>query len=137
MKLKLNFVFLFTFLFCFSFYSQNLYRCYKEDEKGKIMISAIIENRSESIKGVYYKGQKYYIPLKFIKRYYGNEDGSYPVIYEDYKEINQGKVTGVYTFIKSGIWYYLTYKRNKDGKLFNFTITDFSLKNGLAAEGCM
>ncbi|SIS47037.1 hypothetical protein SAMN05421766_10285 [Zobellia uliginosa] len=96
------------------------YVCYTSDTNNskKIWIGFNDSNRATEIR---YKGQSESIPMKFVRNEY-IEGGTSPTIIDYYDEIYNGKINGVYKLTKSGNWYYVTYKREKDDKEFNFTI---------------
>ncbi|MDO6676917.1 hypothetical protein MK851_15545 [Tenacibaculum sp. 1B UA] len=108
------------------------YICYTSDNNNskKIWIGFNDSNRAIEIR---YKGQSESIPLKFIKNEY-IEGGTSPTIIDYYNEIYNGKINGVYKLTKSGNWYYVSYKREKDDKEFNFTI-DHTVEN-LSSTPC-
>lgn len=120
-----------TFLLLFSvnyIFSQTDYHCFDADNNPNLKISVKYVNAvAVSVK---YIGQKTAIPLVAIKssQKLNVSGGSVPSYDESYSEKHNGKITGKYTFTHSGIWDYVTYKRN-DGKVFNFTINlDDSIK---------
>jgi hypothetical protein len=103
------------------------YQCFVNDNNPSMEISIYSDN-SGVAKKIIYKGQKSWINLVFVKTIDDlNSGGAYPVFADLYNEVYNGKVTGRYTITKSGIWYYVKYKRKKDGKIFNFTIREDTL----------
>lgn len=112
-----------TFILLFSAnyaFSQTDYRCFDADNNPNLKISVKYVN--EIAVSVKYIGQNTAIPLVAIKSSKKiNTSGGIPTSDDSYSEKNNGIITGKYTFTHSGIWDYVTYKRN-DGKVFNFTI---------------
>lgn len=102
------------------------YICYTSDtqKNKKIWISFNNSNKATKIR---YKGQSESIPLEYIRNEY-IEGGTQPTIIDYYNEIYNGKINGRYKLTKSGNWYYVSYKREKDDKEFNFAI-DHNVNN--------
>lgn len=105
------------------------YICYNSDDNNsKIWVGF---NDSEKATRIKYLGQQESIELQHTKQDF-LKGGAYPTIIDYYNEIYNGKVNGTYKLTKSGIWYYVTYTRGKDGKEFKYTIdqnlTPFSSK---------
>jgi uncharacterized membrane protein YfhO len=100
-------------------FAQKYFHCFTCDSKPSLQLSVCYEN--DKIVYVKYKGQDETIPLTFVK----NKNISVTAYSTDestYTENYRGVVNGTYKFTKSGNWYYITYKRKKDGKVFKFTI---------------
>ena len=96
------------------------YICYNSDNdsSNKIWIAFGEGERALRVK---YKGQKEFMTLVHKNEEF-KKGGAYPTIINYYDEIYNGNVNGTYKLTKSGIWYYVTYTRGKDGKVFKFTI---------------
>ncbi len=108
------------------------YICYTNNTNTSQKIWIGFNNQAKATQ-IKYKGQTESIPLKFVKNEY-LEGGTQPTIIDYYDEIYNGKINGRYILTKSGNWYYLTYKRGKDDKQFNFTIDHTA--NNLSSTPC-
>lgn len=96
------------------------YICYsKNDRKDKKLWVGF--NKYNIALKVKYEGQNETIDLVYLKKEY-IPGGAHPSIITYYNEIYGGQVNGVYKTTHSGNWDYIEYVRNKDGKVFNFTI---------------
>lgn len=104
--------------------------CFNNDKNTSIQIS-IYFNAEGTAQNVKYKGQTKWIDLIFVKTTEENQGGAYPVISDLYSEIYNGKKSGTYKITKSGIWYYVEYRRKKDNKKFNFTKKEETLNKRL------
>ncbi|WP_395043135.1 hypothetical protein [Flavobacterium sp.] len=113
---------------------KKIYQCYANDKNSKNMISTILD-ANYSVIAVYYKGQKVAINLTFVKEEM-ETNGAHPTSYSYYKEIIDGKVTGIYVFIHSGIWDYIQYTNKKSKKTTSYTMTDFSRENFESSKPC-
>lgn len=100
------------------------YICYNGDSNKNLQIMISFQN--EKALTVKYKSQKDSIKLEFENESYNNNTSA-PTTISNYKEIIDNKVTGKYKLTHSGIWDYVAYTRNKDGKTFNFTINHETL----------
>lgn len=120
---------LFILLFNFSSKAQE-YMCFNYDKNASMQIS-IYFNDEGTAQNVKYKGQTKWINLTFLKSIEENQGGAYPVISDIYSELYNGVKTGTYKITKSGIWYYVEYRRKKDNKKFNFTIKEETINKRL------
>ncbi|WP_298510337.1 hypothetical protein [uncultured Kordia sp.] len=96
------------------------YICYTNDDKPSLQLSIAFNEEGNAL-FVRYKGQQSSIPLVNVKENFEN-DGAYPTITQFYNEMYNGKKNGVYELTHSGNWDYAKYIREKDGKVFKFTI---------------
>ncbi|EDP97533.1 hypothetical protein KAOT1_20262 [Kordia algicida OT-1] len=96
------------------------YICYTNDKKPSLELS-IAFNAAGNALFAKYKGQQDSIPLQNVKEDFKN-DGAYPTITQLYEEIYNGKKNGTYELTHAGNWDYAKYTRQKDGKVFLFTI---------------
>ena len=76
-----------------------------------------------------YKGQKDSIVLFLLKTKTINNPGGIPHYYRTitYNEKVGGKVTGIYIFLDTGLFWDLSYVRNKDHKKFDFKLMDWNV----------
>ena len=132
-KTNLFLTLLFIVLINFSSKAQQ-YMCFSNDKNSSMQLSIYFDNDGNA-KAVIYKGQTKWINLKFVRNIEENSGGAYPVISELYSELFNGKSTVTYKITKSGIWYYVVYKRKKDNKIFKFTIIEDTL-NQVYTEPC-
>lgn len=103
---------------------ESHYICYTEDSTTDQYLW--IRFYAGEAKQIKYKGNEIVLELVFDKESENlNPEGSYPVYAKYYKEISEGKVTGVYKLTHSGNYDYAEYVRGSDSKVFKFTI-DFS-----------
>lgn len=97
--------------------------CYKSEDKPGLEISVCFDDATGKAKYVKYKGQAETIPLAFVtEEMEGDSTVAHPSINTIYNEQYKGVITGQYILTHSGIWDYVKYTRQKDGKVFNFTV---------------